>query len=230
MNRPPNFNRLAPLYRWMEFLAFGPWLSLTRRTFLARLTNVRRALVLGDGDGRFTACLLRANPTVEIDAVDASNAMLSALLRRAGPHASRVHIHMADIRAWHPPAGNAASKYDLIVTHFFLDCLTTREIESLVEELRPAVFPSAIWVISEFAIPPGWFGRILARPLVAGLYFSFGQLTGLAVRKLPDYAYALQHAGYTLVERRPRLGGLLIAELWRAGLSNSAASPTQESL
>jgi len=27
-------------------------------------------------------------------------------------------------------------------------------------------------VISEFAIPTGWFGRVLARPLISGLYLS----------------------------------------------------------
>jgi Methyltransferase domain len=218
MNKPPDFNRLARLYRWMEFFSFGPWLALTRRTFLAQFTQTRRALVLGDGDGRFTASLLRANPSVQVDAVDASPAMLHALLRRARPHADRVNISPADVRAWQPPV--SAPPYDLIATHFFLDCLTTPEIRSLAATLRPAVSPSALWVVSEFAIPPGWRGRLFAGPLVAALYAAFGLLTGLAVRTLPDHASALQQAGFTLLHRRSRVGGLLIAELW------SAASPS----
>jgi len=208
----------------MEFLTFGPLLALTRRTFLARIANASRALVLGDGDGRFIASLLRANPSVHVDAVDASSAMLEALLRRAGPNADRVQIHLADVRAWQPPA--AAGPYDLIATHFFLDCLTTEEIQSLATTLRPAVSRSAQWVVSDFAIPPGLLGRLLARPLVAGLYFSFGLLTGLVIRTLPDHVSALRQAGITLLERRSRLGGMLIAELWSI---NPAESRTTKS-
>jgi SAM-dependent methyltransferase len=214
MNQPPDFNGLARLYKWMEFFSFGPLLSLTRRTFLSHLTHARRALVLGDGDGRFTAGLLRVNPNVHIDAIDASRAMLQALLRRAEPHADRVRVHLADARSWQPPAGAGAPPYDLIVTHFFLDCLTSQEIQSLTASLRSAVSPSALWVVSEFAIPPGWPGRFIARPLVASLYLSFGLLTGLAIRSLPDHASALRQAGFTLLEHRSRLAGLLIAELW----------------
>jgi hypothetical protein len=225
MNEPADFNRLAGLYRWMEFFSFGPWLALTRRTFLGRLSHVRRALVLGDGDGRFTAGLLRANPHVHIEAVDASAAMLQGLLGRAGPHADRVRICQADVRAWQPPAAVAAPPYDLIATHFFLDCLTTPEVQSLTESLRGAVSPSALWVVSEFAIPPGWRGRLFAGPIVASLYFSFGLLTGLTVRSLPDHASALRQAGFALFDRRSRLGGLLIAELWSADSSQSALTP-----
>jgi hypothetical protein len=217
MNQPPDFNRLARCYRWMEFLSFGPWLSLTRRTFLNRLTHSRRALVLGDGDGRFTARLLRANPTVHIDAVDASAAMLQTLLRRAGPHANRVRIHLADARIWAPPVPAPVQPYDLIAAHFFLDCLTPPEVQSLAARVRSAAAPAALWIVSDFAVPPGWFGRFIARPFVSGLYLAFGWLTGLAVRSLPDHPAALRHTGFTLEERRSRLGGMLIAELWSSG-------------
>jgi SAM-dependent methyltransferase len=216
MTRTPDFDGLARLYRWMEFFSFGPWLAMTRRTFLNQLTDSRRALVLGDGDGRFTALLLRANQAVSVDAVDASSAMLQALLRQTGEFSDRVQVHLEDVREWIVPARIAAVRYDLIATHFFVDCLTTREVNLLAAKIRLAVSPGALWVVSEFAIPPGWFGRLVARPVVAGLYYSFGVLTGLGVRTLPDYDAAFCRAGFTLKERRSRLGGLLVAELWCA--------------
>ncbi|MGO9336178.1 MAG: class I SAM-dependent methyltransferase [Terracidiphilus sp.] len=227
MKTPPDFNRLARFYRWMEFFSFGPWLGLTRRTFLGDLVHCQHALVLGDGDGRFTGRLLQANPTIRVDAVDASGAMLQALLGRAASHADRVRVHVADVRAWQPTAPIAAAPYDLIVTHFFLDCLTTEEIETLAEKLHSAVAPGALWIVSEFAIPPGWFGRFIALPLVSSLYFSFGWLTGLEVRSLPDHAAALLRSGFRRLDRRSRLGGLLIAERWSASLLSSAQTPTE---
>jgi SAM-dependent methyltransferase len=227
MNPPPNFNRLAGLYRWMELATFGPWLRWCRCTFLPELADCRHALVLGGGDGRFAARLLATNPTVQIDAVDASPAMLEALSHRAGRNAARVRTYLADARLWRPRVSSAIPSnslpYDLIVTHFFLDCLTTEEVQSLASELRGAVALSSRWLVSEFAIPAHWYGRFVARPLLWSLYRAFGWLTGLAVRTLPDHRSALHAAGFTLQQRRTWLGGLLIAELWSAGPALSPA-------
>ncbi len=220
MNPPPNFNRLALLYRWMELLSFGPFLWRCRCTFLNDLAPCRSALVLGDGDGRFTARLLQANPGLTLDAVDASPAMLHALLRRAGPNATRVHTFCADARQFQPP--NPA--YDLVVTHFFLDCLTTEEVQSLAATIRKAACPQALWLVSEFAVPTTLFGRLIARLLVRFLYFAFGLLTGLTLRKLPDHAAALRQSGFALQKQRASLGGLLVSELWSA---NTAFQPLQ---
>jgi trans-aconitate methyltransferase len=214
MSTAPNFNRLAPLYRWMEYFSFGPWLWWCRSAFLPDLSACRHALVLGDGDGRFTARLLRINPDLRVLAVDASPAMLSALERRAAPHAARLRVECSDLRIWQPPAD--APPYDLIVTHFFLDCLTTEEVEALAIKLRSAAAPGALWLVSEFAIPSSAAGRAIAGAIVAALYRAFGWITGLAVRRLPQYETALQSAGFTLEKRRDWLGGLLTSQLFRA--------------
>lgn len=212
MNPPPNFNPLARLYRWMELFTFGPFLARSRFAFLDQLVHTRRSLILGDGDGRFTARLLRFNPVIHIDAVDSSSAMLASLVRRAGPNANRVHTHHADARHIHPPN----PPYDLIVTHFFLDCLTTAEVQSLAATLRAAASPQAVWLVSEFAIPSGWYGRLVARPLIWILYRAFALLTGLAIRTLPDHHAALRQSGFALRNQRPQLAGLLVSELWSA--------------
>ncbi len=223
--RTPNFDRLARLYSWLEWMTFGPGLSRCRCWFLGDLASRRRALVFGDGDGRFTARLLAANPAITVSAVDASAAMLRLLASRAGPHADRVHTSKIDARSWSPAPSKYDSAfgppYDLVISHFFLDCLTTEEIHSLARTVRGAVCSHAVWVVSEFAIPPGWFGNMVALPLVSVLYRAFGWLTGLEVRRLPNYAQALHAAGFSLERRRGWLGGLLSSELWIAGPSRS---------
>jgi hypothetical protein len=152
--------------------------------------------------------------------------MLKALIRRAGQNRSRVRAQMADARYWLPKSQPDQSledpSYDLVVTHFFLDCLTTEEVMTLAAELHRAVSSSAYWVVSEFAVPEGWFGRLVAAPMILGLYCTFGLLTGLEVRRLPDHDRALRQAGYTLEKRRAWLGGLLISQLWSARFSAQA--------
>jgi hypothetical protein len=206
----PNFDRLAGLYRWMELFSFGPLLQRCRCARLAQMSGRRRALILGDGDGRFTSRLLGTNDEVKVAAVDGSPAMLRALMRGAGQHAGRVRTDKADARCFAP----SARDFDLVATHFFLDCLTTEDVQLLAETIRRSVTDDAIWVVSEFAIPSGQFRRLLARPLVGFLYRAFGCLTGLRVRSLPDHAAALAGAGFQLEDRRTWLGGLLVSEIW----------------
>ncbi|WP_058188438.1 class I SAM-dependent methyltransferase [Terracidiphilus gabretensis] len=208
-----NFDRLAGAYRWMEWLSFGPLLQRCRCAFLGELETARRALVLGDGDGRFTAELLRANYAVRVDAVDASPAMLRALVERAGASAGRVRTIVADIRLWRPESADA---YDLVVSHFFLDCLATEEVVALAGSVRGSLTEGARWVVSDFAVPEGWAGRLAGRVVVGFLYRAFGLLTGLRIRRLPDHAVALRSAGFVLEERKEMLFGLLFSEVWRA--------------
>ncbi len=213
MNPTPNFDPLAKPYRWLEYLTFGPYLQRTRTHFLNELTHCRHALVLGDGDGRFTAQLLRINPQVQIYAVDASPKMLAALQKSAGPDANRVTTEAADLRHWSP---NQITHYDLIATHFVLDCLTTEEIANLAQRVAPSITPNAQWLISDFAIPPNHFGHLLAAPLIAFLYGSFRVLANLHLTRLPNHQSALEKSGWTLQSHHPRLKGLLISQLWQA--------------
>jgi SAM-dependent methyltransferase len=210
-SQPANFNRLARVYRWLEWFSFGPILSQCRRAFLGEMKNRRTALLIGDGDGRFTAQLLKQNPHIVVEVVDASNAMLRRLMQRAGLNAGRVHTHLADARQLHL----ASSGFDLVATHFFLDCLTTIEVEFLAMRLRESMTADAIWVVSDFVIPDNWYGRLIARPIVTTLYFAFKVLTGLTIQELPRHRTALQRAGFILTRQRKRVGGLLVSELWK---------------
>lgn len=212
MRPAPNFDRLARAYRWMEWLTFGRSLWRCRCAFLGEMQSARNALLIGDGDGRFAARLLEMNRGVKIDAVDASRAMLDVLVQSTCANSDRVCTHCADVRAWELPA----KTFDLIVTHFSLDCLTTEEVAELAQCLRSRVTPSARWIVSEFAIAQGWRGWMVARPLIAVLYFAFGLLTGLRIRRLPEYRKVLVNTGYVLEQRRSFLGGLLTSEIWTA--------------
>jgi ubiquinone/menaquinone biosynthesis C-methylase UbiE len=210
--RPANFNRLARVYRWMEWFSFGPLLWRCRCTFLDAMKDRHAALVVGDGDGRFTSHLLAENSQIAIEAIDASEAMLDQLLVRAGKNARRVRAILADARRPIP----LNRRFDLVVTHFFLDCLTTKEVESLAKNVCRKLEPGAVWIVSEFAIPDNLYGRLFALPLVSALYLAFGLLTGLEVRRLPRHREALQRAGFILIQERKRLFGLLVSEKWQA--------------
>jgi SAM-dependent methyltransferase len=207
---PANFDSIARPYRWLEYLSFGPMLERCRFYWLPQLKEARRALVLGDGDGRFLARLLAANPQIEADVVDLSPAMLRLLTRQVelADAADRVTVHCIDARQFEPEGS-----YDLVVTHFFLDCFTTEELYGLASRIQQHLAPGARWVVSEFAIPGGW-ASFPARFVILGLYAAFDLLTGLRLTQLPDYASAFHSAGLERRNRRTWLGGLLVSEIW----------------
>jgi hypothetical protein len=142
--------------------------------------------------------------------------MLAGLMERAGEHRERVRLVVADLRAGLPVELPVGDGYDLVATHFLLDCLTTAEVESLAAEVRARVAADAVWVVSEFAIPDGWFGMLVARPVVGFLYRAFGLVTGLKVRNLPEWRQALKRAGFESKQKKDWLNGLLISEILEA--------------
>jgi ubiquinone/menaquinone biosynthesis C-methylase UbiE len=210
---PARFDRVARLYRLMEYLSFGPMLERCRFHHIPALTNSRRALVFGDGDGRFLSRLLAAAPHLRTDAVDGSSAMLRLLRKRVALQCDcdRLTLTCTDARIFKPHSAG----YDLVVTHFFLDCLSEGETHRLIARVRPHLAPGARWLVSEFQIPnAGVLQRGLARTVISGLYAAFRLLTGLAVRRIPGWPAILARHGFRRKATRFWLGGLLVSELW----------------
>jgi SAM-dependent methyltransferase len=209
MNPEPNFNPIARSYRWLEYLTLGHALERCRLYFLPKLLHQKKALVIGDGDGRFLAELMAANPYIYVDAVDTSATMLQLLSQRCQGDAARLKTHHSNALTFAP-----TETYDLVVTHFFLDCLTQSELEALVACIAPALAPGGLWLVSDFRIPSGPM-CLPARTIVRSLYLAFRIITGLRTTRLPDHATPMAHAGLTRVDHRNSLGGLLTTELWQ---------------
>ena len=94
--------------------------------------------------------------------------------------------------------------YDLIVTHFFLDCLTQPELDSLVPRIANHLQPGALWLLSDFHIPAN-LAKLPARLLVRALYLAFRILTNLRTTALPDHTTSLQQSGLTCIAYHHRL-------------------------
>lgn len=210
---PVNFDRVARGYRALEFLAFGRDLERARFAFLDELAGCRSLLVLGEGDGRCLARLVRAAPHATITCVDSSAAMLArAQARLAGdPARARVSFIHADALAF--PIAPAA--YDGLVTLFFLDCFDAATAASLVPRLAHSLRPSARWLYADFALPPRGFARLRARVWLAGLYTFFRWRTGLHTRALPPAEALIRAAGFAPAAALTLQCGLLRSVLFR---------------
>jgi ubiquinone/menaquinone biosynthesis C-methylase UbiE len=198
-----NADPIASWYRWLEYIGFGGALQRRRLAFLKDVARAKRALVLGEGDGRFLVQLVKQNRSASIDYVDISDRMLDLARSRAG--SDRVTYHLADALTTRLPV----SEYDLVCTNFFLDCLDTGQQSELVQRVSAACTPGARWLISEF-LEPAWWAHVIVR----SLYFFFRVTTGLQVANLVDHRPLLRQAGFEMIRCESARGGLLVSELW----------------
>lgn len=207
-----NCDYIARWYRWIEYIGFGDALERRRFAFLTDVADAKRVLVLGEGDGRFLAAFVKQCKSEQkhlrkacfsIDYVDVSARMLELARHRAGT--DHVTYHHADALTIPLPE----AEYDLIVTHFFLDCLNEPDATVLIERLTASIQRHGRWLISEFREPAWW-----ARGIVATLYLFFKIATGLRTRRLFDHHTLLSKNGFVLQKEETARFGLLASELW----------------
>lgn len=208
-----SFDTLAPIYLWMERLAAGNKMQQCRTAFLAEMPEPRRILIAGEGHGRSVMACLQAFPSAQMTCVDISLGMI-AQARNAlvvqGFEVGRVEFVHADFLSWSPEA----EAYDLIVTHYFLDCFTSTQMESVVQKLASAAAPKAAWHIADFQLAKSGWRRVRSVVIVWLLYRFFRLMTHLSASELVSPDARLKSAGFYCHQRVEMEWGLLKSEWW----------------
>ncbi len=204
-----NFNHVAPFYRWLEGIIFGHALQRARTAFVRQIDPPRRVLIVGEGDGRFLEEFVRFYPRAEIDCMEASERMI-ALARRRVPAATArfVRVNLAQARL-------EAGRYDLLVSHFLLDCFGEEKLGEMVCKLSRSAGAEAQWLIADFCLPPRGWKRLRARAVTAIMYRFFRSVAGIEARRLVDYRPHLRAAGFALQGETLAPNEMIRSELWK---------------
>jgi ubiquinone/menaquinone biosynthesis C-methylase UbiE len=204
-----NFDRIAAHYRWLETIVFGNQLQQARIAFLREIEAPRRVLIVGEGNGRFLAELLRIHPQAQVDCIEASACMIALARDEAG--AAQVAFIQADVRT----LALVKNSYDLIVTHFLLDCFSEETLASLIRRLAGAATAEARWLVADFCYPRRGWRWFRARLLIATMYFFFRAVTGIDARRLVEYRPLLRAEGFECAEEMILPNEMIRSELWR---------------
>jgi ubiquinone/menaquinone biosynthesis C-methylase UbiE len=138
--------------------------------------------------------------------------------RRLPADATRVRFLQRDITSWAPPEAS----FDLIVTHFFLDCFSEARIADIVNRLSRAATPNATWLLADFSVPAQGFARIRAGLWLAAMYRFFRIAAGIEARQLVNPSPFLRGVGFALARQHLFRSGMVKSELWRRGSLGSA--------
>lgn len=210
-----SFDRIAHRYQTLEALVFGGALQRARVAWLHKLERPQRILIVGEGNGRFLTALLDAYPQAQIDCVDASARMLQLahdrLMRKHPEAEAQVRFFCEDILHWLPDD----RRYDVIVTHFVLDCFRAEELRWLVARLSEIAEPGAVWLLADFHISQGPLARAHAHVWVMAMYLFFRLTTRIKATRLVNPTAFLKRTGFSRLHRRHWWGGLIKSELWQ---------------
>lgn len=222
-----NFDRLAPYYYRMERVLGGNKLQRCRVEWMGEVTSAKRALLAGEGHGRFLGECARRLPDTHFTYVDASAGMLEQARkawRMAGGLEERITFVQATLPDWEPEAG----AHDLIVTHFFLDCFPPSELARVVAALARAAKPGTNWLLADFREPERGLLKWRARLIVGSLYLFFRVVTRLPSRKITPPDELMRQNGFELEGRRLSEWGLLHSDWWKRTLTPALSHPTGE--
>ncbi len=209
-----SFDRLAAHYGWMESLLAGRKLQRCRTEFVNRIGSPREALLLGEGNGRFLAAWLATHPRSRVTIVDASAAMLARArtrLTKMGIDFSGVTFIHADVLRWSPPS----RRFDLIVSHFFLDCFQREQIDRIVEHVAASATTDAQWLHADFREPASGLARKRAQWILRGMYSFFRHFTGLSGSRITPPENFFPARGFCLQARVLSDWGLLHTDWWK---------------
>lgn len=208
-----SFDALAPWYRLMETITAGRILQRARTAFLEEVSGCRRALLLGEGPGKFLVALLQSNPAVNVVVVEQSARMIQEA-RRALVHSglgeARVTFLQENALNWEPDG-----TFDLLVTHCFFDCFQPDEIHLLVSKLSACSQPDTLWLLADFQAPASGWRRWRAILVLGVLYRFFRWVTNLSATTLTPPSPFLEAAGFSLQQRQEYNFSLIHSDIWK---------------
>lgn len=204
------FDRLAPFYDLLAAVGMSGQIHRSQVALLPRSPRASRALIVGGGTGRFLAealqrgCVERA---VSIDSSAAMNRATEGRLRRLGL-SPRAELRHGGLECLGP-----LERFDLVVTHCFLDLFDEQELRGVVARLADCLPPGGHWLFSDFALGGGGASGMARRAIVGSLYSFFRLTCRIKARHLPDFDAAFAREGLDPVAREAFAAGLLRAEL-----------------
>ncbi|MCH6255820.1 class I SAM-dependent methyltransferase [Puniceicoccaceae bacterium K14] len=207
-----SFDTIAPSYSFFEKFVFGNALQKARSFGLKSINReITRALLVGDGNGRFAVKLMKAFPNCQVVSVDSSPRMLELSIIRINKEPAVNPANFTsitqDIRGIEFPEND----FDFIGLHFILDCFSTKDCNALLRSANGWLNPLGFLSYADFEIPPKQPMRFISRSFIAFLYAAFKVTSNTQTRNLPEIEWP---PNLVMNSQYNQIGGMLCSKLF----------------
>ena len=169
------FDWIAPYYDTITKLIFGKSIAKAQTCHWHLTHPYSNILVLGGGTGRWLPDFIRLHSTSKLCYVDASREMIC--------RAKGNFKHADCIRFIHGTESDIPDiKFDVIITHFYLDMFSNQQLETLIADLYDKMNHPALWIVADFEKSKWWHGLLLRT-----MYLFFRASNSISNNQLPDW-------------------------------------------
>ncbi len=195
-------------------LVFGNALLDSQFYFLKQLKGRNRILLAGIGTGHLLKEIIKQDIASEIVCVDISEGMLEQTQKLNSSCAFQKSISLQYICS--PIQGFVdEKKFDLIFFPYLLDCISAKDIITILARTKRQLNPSGKIIFTDFYIPQQPFlVKIYARLLVKILLLFFNAICKIGVKKLPDFDSLFSAQGFQLVAEKKFYRGILVTQMY----------------
>lgn len=174
------FDRVAPFYDKMAGLVFGNKLIQAQECNLDTITGYSDVLVLGGGTGKWLTKLLKRNSSCMIWYVEASKEMIVQAKKNLDFTDRIIFIHGTHENI-------PEQKFDIVITHFFVDMFTEPELNSITQQIYNHLKKDGQWFVADFVNEKYWHGVLLK-----AMYLFFNWTGALDLKVLPNWDRIIQ--------------------------------------
>ncbi len=199
-----NFDFVAPVYDRLARIVFGNRLRKIQTKWLHLIPKNGKVLIMGGGTGWILAEVVKHQPKVKIDYIEASAKMIALSAKR--------HIKMDCVNLIHGSENDIPENqvYDVIITNFFLDVFEETHLKLILKKMNLVLSPCGILICSDFQDTQ----KARHQFLLWLMHRFFGLASGMESKTLKDIPeHILQH-GFKKKEEAITYNGLLFSNVY----------------
>ena len=202
MKTNSGFDFLAPVYDLMARLVFGRAMIDSQLCFLDRIPHGAEVLILGGGTGWLLEKISDQHKSCKILYVDVSKEMVKkARLRKTEDEVQFIQGTEKDIPK--------DIKFDFIITNFYLDLFSDKNLVAVLERIREHTKTSSVWLVTDFIETTLWH-----RWMLKLMYLFFRIVCSIECSHLPKWKTALRANGWKEIEMQSRFNDFINTSFW----------------
>jgi len=183
------FDKIAFIYDFLAKLVFGKSIIHSQKYFLSRIPDHSKIVILGGGTGWLLAELLKVKPNCEVWYIEASEKMIALSRNKINTEQAIHFIHGTQL------AIPLSLKYDVVITNFYLDLFTDRQLADVAKKIRSSLKPGSLWIATDFVCSRRW-----QKMLLKIMYRFFRITCNIESQQLPEWNNAIQRVSLIKIE------------------------------